>query len=285
MSYRQTFRKSRLAEWGFRLSILSAHIIVFTVILHRYAGQSTAVSLNLMQIGFIGALVALGMCLVAAIQIWNKLLKGFGQSIAGLVISLLVLAWPLYYLPTYLVTPQLYDISTNISAPPKFEALKPFRGFGSNPLNFVERERFAADVVPLRFDKSGQDTFDLVRQLVLKRKWELISAKPLSPASGEAIIEAVDRSAVLAVPDDIVIRIQSRGGQSILDMRSQSRFGSYDLGRNQRRIQNFLDDLITQNSGVERVKAGQPLFIPGKQFEVEPEPAAPPVPEVEDGKE
>jgi hypothetical protein len=86
---------------------------------------------------------------------------------------------------------------------------------------------------------------------------------------------------VLAVPDDIVIRIMSRGGQSILDMRSQSRYGTYDLGRNQRRILAFLDDLISQNIGVERVKADEPLFIPGKRFNVEPEPAAPPMPEEE----
>ncbi len=260
MSYRQTFRRSRLAEWGFRLAIVSAHIVVFTVLLHRYAGQSTAVSLNLLQIGFIGALISLGMCLIAAIQIWNKLLKGFGKSVAGVIISLVVLAWPISMLPVYIVTPKIYDVSTSLKAPPKFDALKKFRSFGSNPVNFVERDSFAADVTSLRFQKTGQDTFDLVRQFVLKRKWELVSVKAPSPESGESFIEAVDRSALLAVPGDIVIRIRTNGQQSVLDMRSAARYGTYDLGRNQRRIQAFLDDIISQNSNVKRISADEPRF-------------------------
>lgn len=261
MTYRQSFRKSRLAEWGFRLSVVSAHLIVFTVLLHRYASQSTAVSLNLLQIGFIGAFAALIISLIASVQIWNKLLSGFGKSVAGVCISLLVLAWPIYQLPLYFTTSQINDVSTDLRTPPQFRALLQFRAFGSNASNFVERLAFAEDVRPLRILKSGQDSFDLVRQLVLKRKWKLVSVRP--PGSGEAdgFIEAVDLSPILAAPDDIVIRIKSRANQSILDMRSQSRYGSFDLGRNERRIQSFLTDLINQNSDIARVGEGETLFL------------------------
>lgn len=261
MTYRQTFRKSRLAEWGFKLSIFSAHIIVFTVVLHRYAGQSTAVALNLLQIGFVGAFIALILSIVAAFQIWNKLLSGFGKSVAGALISLLVLIWPTMMLPVYFVTPQLYDVTTNLKLPPEFKVLKKFREFGSNPTNFIEREAFASDVLSVRILTPGQDTFDLVRQLVLKRKWELISVKPPGKKSGLATIEAVDRSLVLAAPDDIVIRIQSKGAQSVLDMRSAARYGSYDLGRNQKRIQQFLEDVINQSANATRIKPGEPLYL------------------------
>lgn len=287
MSYRQTFRRSRLAEWGFRLSILTAHLVVFTILLHRYAGQSTAVSLNLLQIGFIGALIAFGMCLVAAVQIWNRLLKGFGQSIAGLVLSALVIAWPLSLVPLYLVTAEVYDISTDTGTPPAFEALKKFRAFGSNPVAYTAPADFTPEVRPLRLYKSGQDSFDLVRQLVIKRKWELVSAKPPVANKGIGIIEAVDHSLVLAVPDDIVIRITTRGGRSVLDMRSQARYGSYDLGRNQKRVQDFLSDMISQNAGVEEVNAGEQPFLPGEAIEVEEEPETPPIPpeDEEEGRE
>lgn len=261
MTYRQSFRKSKLADWGYRLSVVSAHLVVFTVILHRYASQSTAVSLNLLQIGFIGAFAALVISLIAGVQIWNRLLSGFGRAIFGIFLSLAVLAWPLAQLPIYFTTPQNYDVSTDLNFAPQFKALKKYREFGSNALNFIERFPFADDVRPLRILKSGQDSFDMVRQLVLKRKWEVISSKPPSTKFSESIIEAVDRTLILAAPEDIIIRIRTRGDQSILDMRSQSRYGSFDLGRNQTRILEFLDDLITQNSNVVRVGVGEELFI------------------------
>ena len=266
MKHRQTFRKSRLAEWGFKLSIFSAHLIVFTVLLHRYAGQSTAVSLNVLQIGFIGGFFAFILSVTAVFQIWNKLLSGFGKSVAGVVISLAVLIWPISLLPVYFVTPQIYDVSTSLVSPPEFKALTKFREFGSNPINFIERgETFAPDVVTVRILSPGQDAFDLARQLVLKRKWEIVSLQPAGKNSSDAIIEAVDRSLILAAPDDIVIRIRSKGRQSILDMRSAARYGSYDLGRNQKRIQDFLDDYINQSDKAKRVEEGEPLFLPRRK--------------------
>lgn len=261
MNYRQSFRKSRLAEWGFKLAVISAHIVVFTVLLHRYASQSTAVSLNLLQIGFVGALVAFFVSIVAAFQIWNKLLSGFAKSIFGAVIALLVLVWPIMMLPVYIATPKIYDVSTDIKTPPEFDALKKFRAFGSNPTNFKYKVPFDADVRPLRILVPGQDAFDFVRQLVIKRKWELIAARPPGEDGNVSYIEAVDRSLVLAMADDIVIRIRSKGAQSVLDIRSAARYGSYDLGRNQDRIIEFLDDFISQSEKVSRIDEGEPLFI------------------------
>lgn len=261
MILRQRSRYSYLAVWGFRLAVFSAHIVVFTVLMHRYASSSTAVALNLLEIGFFAATVAFFISIIASIQIWNGILMGLGRSLAAILLSLLVLAWPLSMLPIYLMTPKLYDVSTDIKSPPKFEALERIRRFGANSTDFVEQEPFDSDIRPLRIFKSGQDSFDLVRQLVIKRKWEIISDKPSRARGGESIIEAVDRSFLLAVPDDIVIRIRSKGRQSILDIRSQTRFGSFDLGRNQQRIRSFLDDFITLNEGVQRVAEGEPLFL------------------------
>jgi len=266
MTYRQSFRKSKLAVWGFRLSVISAHLIVFTLLLHRFGGQSTAVALNVLQIGFITAFVAFIISVIASVHIWDQLLHGFGKAVAGIIISLFVLAWPLSQLPRYLTTPQQYDVSTDLKSPPPFQALLKYRSFGSNPTAFVQKEPFADDIQPLRIKKSGQDAFDLVRQLVLKRKWEVVSIKPPEGGSDLGMIEAVDRSFILGAADDIVLRIRSGGSSvSVLDIRSASRFCSFDLGRNEERIQAFLSDFISQNSNVERVQAGEnPFFSPAK---------------------
>jgi len=266
MTYRQSFRKSKLAIWGFRLSVISAHLVVFTLLLHRFGGQSTAVAHNVLQIGFIAAFVAFIISVIASVQIWDQLLHGFGKAVAGIIISLFVLAWPLSQIPRYLTTPKQYDVSTDLKSPPVFQDLLKYRTFGSNPTNFVKREGFAPDIQTLRIKKSGQDAFDLVRQLVLKRKWKIVSIQPPEGDAGVGKIEAVDRSIVLGAPDDIVLRIRSGGTHvSVLDIRSASRFGSFDLGRNQERIHAFLDDFISQNSNVERVESGEnPFFSPDK---------------------
>ena len=85
---RQRSRYSFLAIWGFRFAIFSAHVIVFTVLLHRYASQPTAVALNLLQIGFFVAAVGLVFSLIAALVIMAILhlvlsRTAFGYAQAG----------------------------------------------------------------------------------------------------------------------------------------------------------------------------------------------------------
>lgn len=265
MMHRQKFRQSRLAEWGCRLSIIAAHLVVFTVLLHRFADQATAVSLNLLQIGFIVGFVALVISITATVQIWNQLLSGIGKAVIGVVLSFLVLAWPLFYLPLYLFAEKNYDVSTDRERPPTFALLQKQRTFGSNDVKFTATGTFDEDVTPLRIEKPGQDVFDLARQLVLKRQWKLVSAKAPSSNKGVGVIEAVAFSPILAAPDDIVIRVESRRRQSILDVRSQARFGSFDTGRNEDRVIAFLSDILTQNTGVTRVEPGEPRFMTVKK--------------------
>ena len=262
MSTRHVFRDSRMAVWGFRLSVIAAHLVVFTVLLHRFAGQATAVSLNLLQIGFFVAFVGLVVSLIAAVQIWNQLLGGFAKAVFGGVLSFLVLAWPLSQLPLYLMSPYIYDVSTDVTSPPPFQVLASKRQFGSNPIEFVARADFDDGVTSLWVNKSGQDSFDMLRQLVLKRKWEIVALKPPTATDDEGVIEAVDQSLVLAAPYDIVLRIQSKGEQSVLDMRSASRYGSFDLGHNQARILSLWQELRDKNPEIQPLGTGQPRFRP-----------------------
>lgn len=260
MSYRQVFRKSQLAEWGFRLSIFSAHLVVFTVLLHRFAGQATAVSLNLLQIGFLVAFIGLIISLTAAVQIWNQLMSGFAKAVIGIVLCFLVLVWPISQLPLYFVSPKIYDVSTDRRSAPNFQALLERRHFGSNPVGFVPHDEFDESLTTLWINKSGQDSFDMVRQLVLKRKWEIVAVTPPTASSNEGVIEAVATSPILAFPYDIVLRIRSKGEQSVLDMRSASRYGSFDLGRNQQRVLKFWQELREKNPEIEPLGPGAPRF-------------------------
>ena len=66
-------------------------------------------------------------------------------------------------------------------------------------------------------------------------------------------IEAVDRTLVLGFSDDIVVRVGGRDGQAKIDVRSASRYGRHDFGRNAERIRGFLRELHA------RLDAGEAL--------------------------
>ena len=59
----------------------------------------------------------------------------------------------------------------------------------------------------------------------------------------ELRIEATDTTPFFAFKDDIVVRITPAGGGSRVDLRSVSRLGRSDLGKNAERIRAFLREL------------------------------------------
>ena len=65
--------------------------------------------------------------------------------------------------------------------------------------------------------------------------WEIVAAVP-----EEGRLEATDTTAWFGFKDDIVIRITPEGEGSRLDIRSMSRVGKSDIGKNAERIRAFL---------------------------------------------
>jgi uncharacterized protein (DUF1499 family) len=54
------------------------------------------------------------------------------------------------------------------------------------------------------------------------------------------IFEAVDTTFWFGFKDDVIIRVVSQGGGSMVDVRSVSRIGRSDLGKNADRIREFI---------------------------------------------
>ena len=71
--------------------------------------------------------------------------------------------------------------------------------------------------------------------------WEIVSS-----SREEGRIEATDTTAWWGFKDDIVIRIVAEGNGSKLDIRSMSRVGKSDLGKNAERVRAFLAALAEQ---------------------------------------
>jgi uncharacterized protein (DUF1499 family) len=72
----------------------------------------------------------------------------------------------------------------------------------------------------------------------MRSRWEVVDS---SPVAGR--LEAVDSTPWFGFRDDVVVRVTDQEGGTRVDVRSVSRVGVSDVGRNAQRIRNYLNDL------------------------------------------
>jgi hypothetical protein len=84
--------------------------------------------------------------------------------------------------------------------------------------------------------------FALVHEAVERLGWNII----VSEAPGETSvgrIEATDRTLVMGVTDDVLVQIKGDDAHAQIDVRSVSRYGLHDLGRNAERIRALFSEV------------------------------------------
>jgi uncharacterized protein (DUF1499 family) len=106
----------------------------------------------------------------------------------------------------------------------------------------AQREAYA-QIAPLTLDVGPDEAFELVRKAAANRGWQVVEAVRPGGRVGTGRIEAVDRTFLLRLPDDVTVRIRPRVDGTRIDVRSASRIGNHDLGTNARRIRAFLEEV------------------------------------------
>ena len=64
------------------------------------------------------------------------------------------------------------------------------------------------------------------------------------------LIEIADRSLIIGFYDDVVLRVAGDAEQARIDVRSASRYGAHDLGRNAERIRMILKEIVVRLESV-----------------------------------
>ncbi|HUJ48131.1 MAG TPA: DUF1499 domain-containing protein [Rhizomicrobium sp.] len=174
----------------------------------------------------------------------------------GLVGSILVAGPPIY---TYIVgsqLPAIHDISTDTEYPPPFVALKALRGGAENPPDY-DGPQLARDPETGKVEASWKlqkkyygdlraraeliepgKYFDRAVKAAYRMGWHVVAVDPR-----DGRIEATDTSFWFGVKDDIVIRVKPAGQGARIDMRSKSRVGANDFGKNAARINAYMKTL------------------------------------------
>ena len=242
---------SRLAIWACRIALFALAVAVLVIVIERADFLEIVPVLVTVGVALALAALAILMALAAFVSLWNNGGPGFLQALTALVIGMLLLAYPGYLAVKAQRLPAVTDITTDPSDPPRFEVVSKLR-----PADRVRypgsavadlQKRAWPDIEPLDLTVTPKAAFDGVMAVFTKRRWRIVDSR--APATGrDGHIEAIARSPVMGLRDDVTVRIRPMPEGARVDVRSASRFGSFDFGGNAERVIALLDDIDDASS-------------------------------------
>ena len=167
-----------------------------------------------------------------------------GSTIMALLLSTIAIAIPLSMLNKGKSVPPIHDISTDLVNPPEFVAIAPLRADAPNPVEYVgveaaTQQRAAyPELQTLNYPQSKSKLVEATKQAIDHLGWQLVNID-----ADQGIIEATDRTMWFGFKDDVIVRITDNGSKRLVDIRSKSRVGGSDLGKNAERIHDFTEEL------------------------------------------
>jgi uncharacterized protein (DUF1499 family) len=237
-----TGRLSRIAAIGFIAALVALLMVGGAGPAYRAKVVDLGDAFGLLQWG---AWTGLAAFFVALIGGWitrpGTRRRGFALALAGIVIGAAAFGVPFAMLQNAKRTPPIHDITTDTKDPPRFVAIVPLRKGSPNPVEYedgnISRQQRAAypEIQPAMIAEPPDATFKRALSAARDLGWQIVAAVP-----DEGRIEATDTTLWFGFKDDIVIRISPADGGSRIDVRSVSRLGEGDLGKNAARIRAFL---------------------------------------------
>ena len=268
----QTEPVSRLALWARRLAVFSAIATLASLGIVRFGflEMKPAMATFFAALGLAG--LSILVALAGFVAIWQNGSRGMGAILVALLLDAVILAYPGYLAVQYQRLPPIHDITTDSIDPPKFETLARLRvGDGTNTavyagLYSAEQQRQTwPDIETVQLDVPAARAYDIVLQLVTKRKWRIVDARAPQLPKLEGKIEAVARTLIMGFREDVAIRVQPDGNEaSRVDIRSSSRYFESDLGSNASRITKLIDDINAAAEATPAKKPATPAKGPAK---------------------
>ncbi|WP_258123969.1 DUF1499 domain-containing protein [Mesorhizobium onobrychidis] len=244
---------SRAAGWSRRTGAFSAVLLLTVLVGHRYELVETPAFLWVLGIVALLAAFALLFAGFAFSRLWNFGDRGGRDITVGTLLALLVLA-PFGIAAYWAATsPPLRDISTDFDDPPVLDTSTRTGDMNALSPPTPGEQRLQTETYPLVTGRSYNLPFDRVLEAVEtvldRRDWQLTAAFPRAIGQSEVTINALAKSFLLSLPADVAIRVTDDGDAVIVDMRSATRYGRYDLGDNAARIVDFLTELDQEVAG------------------------------------
>ena len=162
------------------------------------------------------------------------------MTLTGAVAGAVAFGVPFALLQSSKASPPIHDITTDTENPPRFVAIIALRQGSPNSVEYqgeavAGRQRMAyPDIRPVTLAEPPDAAFKRALTAARDIGWQIVAAVP---AQGR--IEATDTTLWFGFKDDIVVRVTPTAAGSRLDVRSVSRLGEGDLGKNAARIRAY----------------------------------------------
>jgi uncharacterized protein (DUF1499 family) len=259
---------SRLAIWARRMALFSLAAVFLSIVIVRSGLLEIKPALATFggALGF--AVIALLLAFLAFVVIWKDGKGGMGYALSAIGLSLVLLAYPAYFVYKAYKLPWIYDITTDPIDPPRYEALARIRPRDANPIIYsglataAQQQAAYPEIEPLEEEATPQAAYTVALGVVTKRRWRIVDQRPPLPPRREGRIEAVARTPIMGFRDDVVIRIRPNEDGVRIDVRSSSRYGSLDFGTNASRIRRLVDDI---DEAIGALKPERPAAPPPKK--------------------
>lgn len=241
---------SRFAVWSPRVAWFALSVTLIAVAFLRFQWVDLLPGFVALAAGLALAGVAVALSLLSFVRIWREGRRGLGRAVKGMLLAFLILGYPGYFAARAAILPPINDVSTDIENVPAFSrsraALEARAGRvppDPGPQARARQREAYPQIAPLTLDIQTDGAFELVGKAALNRGWQIIESVKPGGRMGLGRIDAIDRTFLLRLPDDITVRIRPRADGTRIDVRSASRIGRHDLGQNAQRIRRFLDEV------------------------------------------
>lgn len=228
------------------VSFIALLLVALSAPFHRFG----IIDLGTAFVGFkygvyagIAALVLLILLVVFQILSKRKIMT-LGSAATVIVFSGIAIAVPLSMINKGSDVPPIHDISTDLVNPPEFVAIVPLRADAPNPVEYegpasAKQQRQAyPDLKTLSYMQPKAELISAAAQAAENLGWEMINID-----TNKGLVEATDTTTWFGFKDDIVVRIDDKGSKRVVDIRSKSRMGASDLGKNAERIRSYIKEL------------------------------------------
>ena len=224
------------------VSLIAFLLVALPGPLYKYGIVDLGTAFTGFKFGVFAGIAAL--ILLALQVIFKRKTVTLGSTVIALLLSAIAIAMPLSMMNKGKSVPPIHDISTDLINPPKFDAIAPLRADAPNPVEYAgeataKQQRDAyPDLKTLSYAQSQSELVKATEQAVNNLGWDLVNSDV-----DKGIVEATDSTMWFGFKDDVVVRVTDNGNERLLDIRSKSRVGGSDLGKNSERIHNFINEL------------------------------------------
>ena len=222
------------------VSLLAILLVALPGPLYKFGILELGPAFTALRFGVYAGIAALVLILIQLIFLRKNI--SWAAVVVSAVLAIVAVGLPMSMMGKAKSVPPIHDISTDLVNPPKFVAIVALRADAPNPVEYAgeetakqQREAYP-ELITQKYPQDTEQLFDAAEASINDLGWELVNAD-----KSLGLIEATDTTGWFGFKDDVVVRIRTTGEESYLDIRSKSRVGMSDLGKNAERIHALIE--------------------------------------------